>query len=608
MSDQDKPHLKYYEAEMRYLHEASKAFSAEHPDTARRLGLTGLGAREDSVERLYQGFAFLMGRLRMKLDDALPEITNPLIDNVWPHAGRTIPSLAILECVPRLDAARAPDTLIAGLQVRSSPVGPEGTVCIYRTTQSVRLLPLRVHEAGPAVRADGRTVIRIAFELQHVDRRSLDDLSRIRLYLHGDRPTASALYAAFTRQVDAIGVRMPQTHEGRVQPQPRMTIEAVGFGPGSRLWPAENGRPNRELDREQTMLEYFTFPEKYHFVDLCGFDAKSVPDGETRLEFEITLNGRLASDVTFDADHIRLFCTPVINLFEIDAQPLQPNAHDRDYPVLPPAADGKHIEPYQVLSVVAADLESAEQHAYEPFRTFRHHGGMLRHEAAERYFHTSMDYGVAGGRQMWITLGGHVWDRGRETVGRAAGEEFGTVPDKHVAVRVLANNGMLPRMALRESAITTPVLSAGGIGSVRNLTQPTTPFYPPRDRQYQWQVISHFSGREFDVLNTDVLRGVLALYDWTGQDDNASRIEAIREVWIEPGRVIRKGYVLREFGIHVEIDPAGFAGPGDVVLFGDVLSHFIGRYACYQYSVRLVLRSNGNETVYPSTEFTGSVM
>ncbi|MGF6899220.1 type VI secretion system baseplate subunit TssF [Paraburkholderia sp. GAS348] len=596
MSDEDNPHLKYYEAEMRYLRDASKAFAAAHPDAALRLGLTGLGPREDSTEQLYQGFAFLMARLRMKLDDALPEITDPLIDHLWPHAGRTIPSLAILECVPRSGEARVLGTLPPGVQVRSSPVGPEGTVCAYRTTQPVRLQPLKLREAGPAVRADGRTVIRIAFDLLNFDQRSLDDLARIRLYLHGDQPTASALYAAFTRQVDTIGVRLPTLHDGRLQPQPHMTVEAAGFGPGTRLWPSDHERRNRELDREQTMLEYFTFPEKFRFVDLCGFDAASVPPGETRIEFEIVLNERLAGDVTFSAHHIRLFCTPVINLFETDAQPLQPDAHERDYLVRAPAADSAHIEAYDVLSVSATDPDSVEERAYRPFKTFQHRGGMLRHEASERYFHTSLGFGVTGRREMWITLGGHVWD------------ESGSLPDTHVKVRVLANNGSLPRMALRESTISTLASNAGGVGSVRNLTQPTLPLYPPRDRQYRWQVISHFSSREFDVLDKDVLRGVLALYDWTGRDDNAKRIAAIRHVWIEQRSVIRKGGMLREFAIHVEIDPAGFAGSGDVVLFGDVLSHFVGRYASYHYSVRLVLVVNGKETAYPATEFTGSGM
>jgi type VI secretion system protein ImpG len=190
VSDQDNPFLEYFDAEMRYLRDASKEFARQNPEAARRLGLMTPGALDDRVEQLYQGFAFLMARLRMKLDDALPEITDPLLDNLWPHAARTIPSLAILECVPRTCEARVLGALPGGLQVRSTPIGPAGTVCVYRTTQPVHLLPLDVCEAGARVREDSRTVVSIAFKLMNFEQRRLDDLSRIRLYLHGDRPAA----------------------------------------------------------------------------------------------------------------------------------------------------------------------------------------------------------------------------------------------------------------------------------------------------------------------------------------------------------------------------------------------------------------------------------
>lgn len=337
----DDRYLRYFDAEMRYLREAGKEFARSQPQGARRVGMTMPGARHDSVEQTYEGFAFLTSRLRMKLDDAAPEITDPLLDHLWPHTGRTIPSLTILECVPRTGEARILDTLPPGLQVRSTPVGPDGTICVYRTTRAIHLLPLNVREAGARMREDGRTVIRLAFELLHREQRLLDDLSRIRLYLHGDRPTASALYAAFTRQVESIGVRMPRLLDGQLHPRPAMTIEAAGFGAQARLWPTDLDARDVDLDREQTMLEYFAFPEKFHFVDLCGFDAASVPPGETRLEFEIVIRDRIPGDATLGADNIRLFCTPVINLLELDAQAIRPNAHDRDYrcaPRLPQAS------------------------------------------------------------------------------------------------------------------------------------------------------------------------------------------------------------------------------------------------------------------------------
>jgi hypothetical protein len=89
--------LRYYEAEMRYLREAGKEFARAHPDRAAMLNLDKPGARDPYVERLFEGFAFLMGRLREKLDDDLPELTEGLVSLLWPHYMRTIPSLAIVE-------------------------------------------------------------------------------------------------------------------------------------------------------------------------------------------------------------------------------------------------------------------------------------------------------------------------------------------------------------------------------------------------------------------------------------------------------------------------------------------------------------------------------
>lgn len=66
---------RYFEAEMRYLREAGKEFAQAYPDRAAMLNLDKPGARDPYVERLFEGFAFLMGRLREKLDDDLPELT-----------------------------------------------------------------------------------------------------------------------------------------------------------------------------------------------------------------------------------------------------------------------------------------------------------------------------------------------------------------------------------------------------------------------------------------------------------------------------------------------------------------------------------------------------
>ena len=121
--------LRYYEAEMRYLREAGKEFARAHPDRAAMLNLDKPGARDPYVERLFEGFAFLMGRLREKLDDDLPELTEGLVSLLWPYYMRTIPSLAIVEFSPDWRSLRQVEMLAEGFSVLSRPVGPHKTAC-----------------------------------------------------------------------------------------------------------------------------------------------------------------------------------------------------------------------------------------------------------------------------------------------------------------------------------------------------------------------------------------------------------------------------------------------------------------------------------------------
>jgi type VI secretion system protein ImpG len=607
--DGGNPFLRYFDAEMRYLRESGREFARDQPDAARRLGMV-YGQENDQVRAVNEAFAFLMARLRMKLDDAMPEVTAGLLDNLYEHMARAIPSLSIIECMPVNRRSQATVQIPAGAVVRSAPIGPDGVQCLFRTTQAVELLPLSVEDAELVVRADGRTVIRVTFGLWFGEQREHVDLSRIRLYLNGERPAAAALYAALTRQIAAISVRLPSVRNGELQRLDGVRFESAGFGPSTRLWPVMSAARNQQLDREQTLLEYFVFPQKFHFVDLCGFDSTLVPAGETRVTFEIELDDRMPGDQPVGRESFRLFCTPVINLFEVDALPLQPaDWHDRGHRVRVQSAVESHIEPYDILTVTAADPEGSARHAYQAFTSFRHRGWMLRYEKPERYFHTETRYGVLG-KELWVTLAGQLW---AGTYRDAHDDGDRPQPDRHLTVRALANNGRIPRLALAEATITEAVSGFTGIASVRNLTGPSLPQYPPRYFPgYETRALGHFTANgenEFNQMlgeGAPVLREVLELYDWTVDGAVPQRIDAIRTVHFSQDHVLQRGYVLRVVRIHVDLDAVAFAGPGDAVLFGDVLNHFMGRYASLQCSMQLVLTIDGQETVYPRTDFTGA--
>ncbi|HAV8514307.1 TPA: type VI secretion system baseplate subunit TssF, partial [Escherichia coli] len=209
--------LRYYEAEMRYLREAGKEFARAHPDRAAMLNLDKPGACDPSVERLFEGFAFLMGRLREKLDDDLPELTEGLVSLLWPHYMRTIPSLAIVEFSPDWRSLRQAEILAEGFSVLSRPVGPHKTACQYRTTRDVLLQPLHLADARLHTESDGRSAIRLRFECPEKVDWSKAGIDKVAIFLNAEAPVSAALHLAMTRRVHAMYARHAGTYTGRHQ-------------------------------------------------------------------------------------------------------------------------------------------------------------------------------------------------------------------------------------------------------------------------------------------------------------------------------------------------------------------------------------------------------
>ena len=589
--ENDDPVLRYYEAQMRYLRESGKEFANVHPDRARLLNLDRVGDRDPYVERLYEGFAFLTGRLRQKLDDELPELTEGLVSLLWPHYLRMIPSLSVVELIARTEAIQKTVVVPAGVPVRSGPIavppaeGAEGSApktvqCLYRTTQPVTLQPLAITHAGPIVRQDGRSAIRLAFALDGAALRRETDLSRLRLHLNADLPTAFAMHLALTRQVDSIAWRIPEVRDGEAVPLAGVTLEPAGFTTEERLWP----KAEAAFSGYQMLLEYFSFREKFLFVDLCGLDIEKLPQTSTRFELEIALKQTYPSDQRFTADNIRLFCTPVINLFELDAEPIEVDHHETEYRVVPAGHRGEHVETYSVDAIETFDHGSAGRHEYVPFATFRHRGGMLRHDTPERYFHARVRPGVSGLRETWITLGGHAW------------ESTDALPQETLSLRVTGTNGLLPRKGLREASIAELAASTPNVAGVRNLAAPTLPLYPPTDDRFQWRVLSHLAPNFLSMLNVELLTSALGLYDWTNDELNRRRLGGIRWVSETLLEEVSGGSVERGVLIEVTLDSHAFAGEGDVMLFGELLHRFFAEYAEINLFTKLSLVSLPSQT------------
>ncbi|HET9711254.1 MAG TPA: type VI secretion system baseplate subunit TssF, partial [Pyrinomonadaceae bacterium] len=77
--------LGYYERELAYLRQRGAEFAQKYPKIAGRLQLEADKCEDPYVERLIEAFAFLAGRLRLKVDDEFPEITESFLNILYPH-------------------------------------------------------------------------------------------------------------------------------------------------------------------------------------------------------------------------------------------------------------------------------------------------------------------------------------------------------------------------------------------------------------------------------------------------------------------------------------------------------------------------------------------
>src|SRR3954469_2192616 len=106
-------------------------FAEKFPKVAARLLLDADKCEDPHVERLLEGFAFLAARVRKKIDDELPEITDALLGVLYPPFQRPLPSMTIAQFVlgPEQSTLAGGHVIAKGSRLNSRPVG--GVPCHF---------------------------------------------------------------------------------------------------------------------------------------------------------------------------------------------------------------------------------------------------------------------------------------------------------------------------------------------------------------------------------------------------------------------------------------------------------------------------------------------
>jgi type VI secretion system protein ImpG len=189
---------KYFQDELAYLKEAGSEFAKYHPKLTNFLSE---GTFDPDVERLLEGFAFLTGRVREKIDDELPELTQSLISLLWPHYMRSVPSMCISELTPHSGSVTEKTIVNRGAEMASEQV--EGTQCLFRTCYDVALYPLSIQQIE---QNNSRTnsSVHVTLAANNGLELSRIKLDTLRFHLNGEQHITRSLYLWLFRYLEYV--------------------------------------------------------------------------------------------------------------------------------------------------------------------------------------------------------------------------------------------------------------------------------------------------------------------------------------------------------------------------------------------------------------------
>ena len=345
-------------------------------------------------------------------------------------------------------------------------------------------------------------------------------------------------------------------------------MNAGGLTPDESLLP---GDP-RGFWGYSLLREYFVFPEKFLCVDFNGFDRLGDMDpGPEHLTYSVTFDRDIPPERPFRTENFRLFCTPVANIVKRDVEPVANTGRQVEYPVVADASYPESVRTHSVVSAIGIDRSTGERRPYDVLHAFRNLG-----RKDLRTYSTRYRFAPDGKRKCYITFGGNQLVNGE-------------LREENISLEAWCTNGALPREEVREGGISKPGAGFPDYVMVTNLTRPTLPSEPPKDEEFPWMFLSHASANLSSLGSTDTLKALLRLYDWSGEEGNARRVEAISQVSLRPVEAAVNGSVLRGVEFSVHLQETEFQESGEMYLLGAVLMEFLTHYVSINSFVLLVM-------------------
>lgn len=561
--------LRYYEQELVFLRRMGEEFAKKYPKVAARLMLEPGKSDDPNAERLIEAFAFLSARVHKKIEDNFPEITESLLNVVFPHYTRPIPSMSIVDFQTSKTSVPPEGYVIEkGTTLYSRPVN--GIPCQFRTCYPVRLLPVEVvsaalkdpkHEVRQATQA-----LVIQIKAQNNLKFSQITARELRFFLNGPGQQMFPLYEVLGNDVvEVVCEFRNQQGKNDFVFLGGDCLEPLGFSSDQTMIPYEE----QSFFGYGLLLEYFTFPEKFLFFLFRGLDRLKARNPGDTIDIWLYLKKPLKANTLISQGNFVIHATPVVNLYSRVAEPIWVDRTRTEYQIVPDVRRPQGAEIFMIDSVAATSNLSNSAMELHPFYSIRHH--LVEDDTNQKAFWRveRRPSGRKGDEGTDLYISFTDWnlspvDPGVETL----------------TVNVTCTNRDLPsRLPFGNIEGDFEMELSAPVERAMCIVKPTPTRRPAMGAALQWRLISHLALNYLSVSEggEDALRELLKLYDFDDSPATRQHIAGIVS--------LKSGYTTKRIGqsfcrgiqVSMEFDEDKYVGSG-LYLFASVLERFLAQY------------------------------
>lgn len=590
--------LHYYNRELGYLRELGAEFAQSYPKVAARLSLQGTQVADPYVERLLEGLSFLTARIQMKMDAEFPRLSQQLLDVIQPSYLMPVPSMAILQFEPSMNEGSLAQGFVLPRHtaLRSKVPSGEQTACEFSTCHPVQIWPLELTQVslespvtlplqhlGSEKAQRVKSVLRLSLKVRGGC--VLEDLAldRLSLYLGGPAANSSILLCTLMQHVQGVFMQAEQAAAEYAVPQ--LALEHDGLLDEHAALPEQE----RSFSGHRLLQEYFALPGRFNFVSVAGLAPtiarwRNQGSQSKQWHLHIALSHSLTELThTLRTEHVRLHCTPAINLFRRRSERMAIHALSRDHHVVMDRTRPLDFEVCAVEQVVGYGVHGKAEHVFSP----------LYATVAQDQSNRSAYYTVRREPRVQSDTQKH-WGT-RSSYGGS--EVFLSLVDQHermraqqltqLSVTALCSNRDLPLLMPTGQESDFSLRVSAPVKAIKLLQGPTRPRPMLAAGQAAWGLVGQVGLGQLGMAHLDPLqaagkwRAMLELYVDAGDVAARRQIASIISIHSRPEhrRIDRPGPIVYGRGVHLTVilDIRGFPDAQPYV-FGAVLSRYLARH------------------------------